>query len=87
MIVLAVALQDLFVFYGILNGNERNVGSIFAAHEEYKAFFAYEPLIVIHASDAVVKEFAFAYKLGRGFGYDDYAVVNGSSSAKSFGNS
>lgn len=72
MVVLAVALQDLFVFYGILDGNERNVGSIFAAHEEYKAFFAYEPLVVVHSSYAVVKHFSFAYKLRRTFGYYNY---------------
>ena len=75
MVVLAVALQDLFVFYGILDGNERNVGSIFAAHEEYKAFFAYEPLIVVHSTDTVVKQFSFAYKLRRILGYYHYKSV------------
>ena len=63
LIMIAVALQDLFRFEAVFYCNERNVRLIGRSDKEDERFLSYEFLIVAHTSDAVMKRFTFCCKL------------------------
>ena len=63
--MISVTLQYFSSARGIFNGNERHVGLFFRADKENQRFFPREFLIVAHATNAMIEQFAFTDKLGR----------------------
>ena len=58
VVVFSVALQDFMVAERVFERNERCIGLLLFADEEYKRFFAYKALVVIHSAYTMVQHIA-----------------------------
>lgn len=65
VVVLSVALQDFMVAKRVFERNERCIGLFLCANEEYKRFFAYKALVVIHSAYTMVQHIALMDEICR----------------------